>query len=304
MATTSPSPDSTYRHQYGPSGRSRWLDIDWRHHQRWVPAAGRSVNVIELGDGPPIVFVHGLSGCWQNWLEQLPEFAADHRVIALDLPGFGESPMPAGPISIGGYARIVDELCDALAVDAAAFVGNSMGGFISAELAITFPQRVERLVLLSAAGLSIESGPPIPLRAFARAPWLLAGYGAWLASKADVMAQRPTLRAAALSLVARHPSRLPGPLVAEQMRGSGKPGFLDAAAALSSFPIRDRLREIACPTLIVWGDHDRLVPVGDAAEFERLIPNARAVVYEDTGHVAMLERPERFNADLRASLAE
>ena len=120
---------------------------------------GQPVNVVELGSdrtqgGQPLVFVHGLSGSWPNWLEQLPVFAAERRVIAMDLPGFGHSPMPSEPISISAYARLLDGLLDALGVGAAALVGNSMGGFISAELAIAFPQRVERLVLVSAAGIS------------------------------------------------------------------------------------------------------------------------------------------------------
>lgn len=88
------------------------------------------------------------------------------------------------------------------------------------------------------------------------------------------------------------------------MRGSGKPGFIDALDALTGYPIRDRLTEVACPTLVVWGSDDRLVPVGDAAEFERLIPNARKVIFEDTGHVAMLERPDRFNSELERFLKE
>ena len=87
------------------------------------------------------------------------------------------------------------------------------------------------------------------------------------------------------------PTCFPPPLVAEQIRGSGKPGFVDALDALTDYPIRDRLPEIACPTLIVWGEDDKLVPVRDADEFERLIPDARKVVFPDTGHVAMLERP-------------
>ena len=80
-------------------------------------------------------------------------------------------------------------------------------------------------------------------------------------------------------IVAHHPERLPGPLVAEQVRGSGKPGFVPALDALTDYPIRDRLGEIACPTLIVWGAEDKLVPVRDADEFARLIPNARKVVW-------------------------
>ena len=104
--------------------------------------------------------------------------------------------------------------------------------------------------------------------------------------------------------VARHPTRLPPPLVAEQLKGSGKPGFIDAFHALSNYPIRDRLSKIACPTLIVWGDSDKLVPTSDADVFEELIEQSRKVIYEDTGHVPMFERPARFNADLRDFLAE
>jgi len=144
---------------YGSVGRSRWLEVDWRRHQCWVVVDGTPVNTIELGNGPPLVFVHGLSGSWPNWLEQLPVFAEEHRVITLDLPGFGHSPMPAGPITISGYARTLDGLFEQLGVGAAAVVGNSMGGFIAAELAIAFPQRVERLVLVSAAGISTYGDP-------------------------------------------------------------------------------------------------------------------------------------------------
>jgi pimeloyl-ACP methyl ester carboxylesterase len=108
-----------------------------------------------------------------------------------------------------------------------------------------------------------------------------------------------------LRVVAAHPARLPAPLVAEQVRGSGKPGFLDALEALGTYPLEDRLERIECPTLVVWGDRDMLVPVRDADRFVRAIgPNARKLVYEDTGHVAMLERPARFNADVEAFLAE
>jgi pimeloyl-ACP methyl ester carboxylesterase len=118
----------------------------------------------------------------------------------------------------------------------------------------------------------------------------------WLASKSDELARRPRSRKAMLAIVAAHPERLPAPLVAEQLRGSGKPGFVDALDALTDYPIRDRLPAIEVPTLIVWGEDDPLVPVRDAWEFGRLIGGARVVVYEDTGHVAMLERPVAFNA--------
>jgi pimeloyl-ACP methyl ester carboxylesterase len=294
---------------YGPSGRSPWLDVDWREHQRWVSVDGQPVNTIDLGegDGAPLVFVHGLSGSWPNWLEQLPVFAAaEHRVIAMDLPGFGHSPMPRERITISGYARLLDGLCDELGIDAATVVGNSMGGFISAELAISFPQRVERLVLVSPAGLSTyrHPGATRALPAFQRYERFIGAYSAWLASKSDTVTKRPFLRNATLGLVTRHPSRLPSALAAEQVRGAGKPGFTQALEANLNYDFRDRLPEIACPTLIVWGDRDRVITVRDADVYAELIPNSRKVVYHDTGHLSMLERPDAFNALLREFMAE
>jgi pimeloyl-ACP methyl ester carboxylesterase len=300
---------------YGPVGHSRWLDIDWRAHQRWVMVDGQPVNTIELGPeraaaqdaaSQPLVFVHGLSGCWANWLEQLPVLAAGHRVITLDLPGFGYSPMPAQPISISDYARLLDRLLGELAIDAAAVVGNSMGGFIAAELAIAFPQRVERLVLISAAGVSTTAHPgstrAVPV--LRRLDPALARGGAWVAAKSDVLARRARVREALLNVVVRHPSRLPPALAAAQLRGAGKPGFLQGLQAVLDYDIRGRLPEIACPTLIVWGDGDRLISVRDADVFAELIPNSRKVIFEDTGHMAMLERPAAFNALLEDFLAE
>jgi pimeloyl-ACP methyl ester carboxylesterase len=290
---------------YGPTGRSPWLDVDWRSHQRWLEIGGRRVNVIELGSGPPLVFVHGLSGSWQNWLEQLPVFARDHRVVAFDLPGFGASEMPDWQISISGYGRWLDALYDALGIDAAAVVGNSMGGFISAELAIAYPARVERMVLVSAAGLTVEHQRHDRTLAVLRTlDRRLAAYAGWLGTRSETLARRPRARRMIFGLVAHRPDLLPGPLVAEQIRGSGKAGFVPALDALTSYPIRDRLPEIACPTLIVWGTGDWLVPVRDADEFARLIPNARKVVWPQTGHMAMLERPAAFNRLLAAFLAE
>lgn len=292
---------------YGPSGRSPWLDVDWREHQRWVSVgAGQTVNTIDLGEGPPLVFVHGLSGSWPNWLEQLPVFAEEHRVIAMDLPGFGHSPLPRERITISGYARLLDGLLDELGVDAAAIVGNSMGGFVAAELAIAFPRRVERLVLVSPAGLSTyrQSRGTRALPALHRGERIVAAYTAWLASKSDAVTKRAFLRNATLGLVTRHPSRLPAALAAEQLRGAGKPGFVQALEAILDYDFRDRLPEIACPTLIVWGDEDRVITVRDAAVFAELIPGSRRVVYEDTGHMAQIERPAAFNALLREFLEE
>jgi pimeloyl-ACP methyl ester carboxylesterase len=226
-----------------------------------------------------------------------PHFAAaGHRVVAFDLPGFGASELPAEKVSIAGYGRLVDTLLDALGLGPAVLVGNSMGGFIGAEVAIQFPQRVEELVLVSSAGLTIEYQRDeriLGLLRFSRR--MLMAWGGFIGARSDAVARRPRTRDLLLGLVVAHPDRLPAPLVAEQMRGAGNPGFVDALDALTAYPIRSRLGEIDCPVLIVWGAEDRLVPVRDADEFERLIPDARKVVWPDTGHTAMLERPQAFN---------
>jgi pimeloyl-ACP methyl ester carboxylesterase len=215
----------------------------------------------------------------------------------MDLPGFGASAMPAEKITITGYAATVDAVLHALGVERAVVVGNSMGGFIGAELAIRYGTRVEKLVLVSAAGLSIEHARNEPVLRLLRVGQNILAMGTgWLASKSEELARRPRSRRAMFNIVAAHPERLPAPLVAEQLRGSGKPGFVDALDALTDYPIRERLGEITAPTLVVWGADDALVPVRDAWEFGELIPDARVVVYEDTGHVAMLERPDAFNA--------
>ena len=153
-----PAPDPTPAEGPDPYGTPdpEWLRIDWRKHLRRLEIDSAQVNYAELGDGPgmPIVFVHGLSGSWQNWLENMPHFAGNHRVLALDLPGFGASPMPDWEISIESYGRLLHDFCEVLGVRDCAVVGNSMGGFVSAEAAIASPGRFRKLALVSAAGIS------------------------------------------------------------------------------------------------------------------------------------------------------
>jgi len=305
MARTSTPVDTVTIDHYGPRGRSAWLDVDWTAHQRWLTVADRQVNLVDLGSGPPVVFVHGLSGSWQNWLENLPALARDHRVVALDLPGFGESELPAERISMAGYAAVVDGVLEALGIARADVVGNSMGGLVALELALRHPGPVRRLVLVSPAGISAEGligdRAMVALR---RAERLITGYNGFWASRADRVSRRAGLRRQLLRASAAHPELLPAPLASEQLKVSGRPGFLDALDAIIRTSIRPRLGDVACPTLIVWGTEDRLVPVGDARRFAEGIPGSRVLRYADTGHVAMLERPERFNADLRAFLSE
>ena len=295
-----PGPDPTY----ADGDDAAWMGVDWPAATRTVQLGDHAINVVDTGgddDRPVLVFLHGLSGRWQNWLLTMPAFAATHRCVAPDLPGFGDSSMPPDGISIRGYARLVDELCDALGIRRAVVVGNSMGGFIGAELALSFPTRVDKLVLVSAAGLSIEYVRREPLLAAAR---VLSVTGTRSLPYSERIISRPRLRRAALQMFIRYPERLSSPLAWELMQGTGKPGFVHALDALTSYSFRERLPEIEVPVLIVWGENDLLVPVGDAARFERLIgPNARRVIFEDTGHAPMIERPSRFNEVLSGFLA-
>jgi pimeloyl-ACP methyl ester carboxylesterase len=291
-------------HGYGETAQPDWRRVDWVRHLHQVEIDGALVNYVDIGSGnrEPVVFVHGLGGQWQNWLENLPRAARERRVIALDLPGFGLSAMPHDRITISGYGRTVEALAERLGLGRVEIVGNSMGGFIGAEVAIQFPQRVDRLLLVSAAGITSADLAHQPILTIGR---VAAAVGAYSAGGDRQIAARPKSRHMALALVARHPSLLKPDLAYEGFfKGTGKPGFVDALRASLEYDFRDRLPDIRQPTLIVWGENDSIIPVKDAAEFERLIPDSRKVVMADTGHISMAERPGAFNELMMDFLAE
>jgi pimeloyl-ACP methyl ester carboxylesterase len=278
------------------------MQVDWPSFTRGLEVDGRTVNVIDTGgDGAPLLFIHGLGGVWQNWLLNIPAFMGSHRCVALDLPGFGQSEMPAGEISIHDYARVVDTVCAELGIDCPVVVGNSMGGFVGAEVALSYPTRVKELVLVSAAGLSTEYLRREPLLVLAR---LWAAGITRAGALTDPVVRRMRLRRVFLQTVVRYPEKLSVPLTYELVQGAGKEGFVPSLQALMEYSFRDRLAQIEVPVLVVWGRNDMVVPVADAEGFERLIgANAKAVIFEDTGHVPMLERPSRFNLLLARFIA-
>ena len=293
-----PGPDATY----ADGDDSSWMSVDWPSLTRHVTVEGHRVGVIDSGGaGPPLLFIHGLGGIWQNWLLNIPAFMGSHRCVAIDLPGFGISEKHAGEISIGRFARTVDAVCQELGIDEPVVIGNSMGGFVGAELAVLFPTRVSKLVLVAAAGLSTEFLAREPLLAGARAFMVLT---ARTGLRGSPVVKRPRLRRLALQPVVRYPERLSVPLATELVGGANAPGFIESFEALMSYSFRHQLERIEVPTLIVWGRNDMLVPVSDAETFEHLIgDNAHSVVFDDTGHLPMLERPTRFNELLRGFLA-
>jgi pimeloyl-ACP methyl ester carboxylesterase len=293
-----PGADKTY----ADGDDQTWMAVDWPALSRDIEIDGRMVHVVDSGgDGPPLLWLHGLGGVWQNWLLNIPAFMATHRCVAFDLPGFGESELPRGELSIRAFAKTADAVCDQLGIESPVVIGNSMGGFVGAELALLFPTRVAKLVLVSAAGLSTEYVKREPVLAVARA-W--AALTTRAGAQADTVIRRPRLRRAALQAVVRYPERLSVPLTTELVRGAGSPGFNAAFRELLSYSFRDKLERIEVPVLIVWGRNDILVPVEDAEMFEHLIgENAHSVIFDDTGHLAMMERPGRFNELVAGFLA-
>ena len=169
-----------------------------------------------------------------------------------------------------------------------------MGGFVGAELAIAFPTRVSKLVLISAAGISGREPVREPLRGLGR---LMAVGAARARSSGCRSSTRRGCGAPRCSSVIRYPEKLSVPLASELVVGAGTPGFVGGLDARPGLLVPRPAAGDRGPTLIVWGRNDILIPVEDAYEFERLIgANARLEIFEDTGHLAMLERPSRFNA--------
>jgi pimeloyl-ACP methyl ester carboxylesterase len=293
---TTAAPAATPAEGPDPYGRedSPWHDIDWRPHLHTADVHGAKVNYAEMGEGPPILFVHGLGGSWQNWLEQMPDFAANHRVIAPDLPGFGESPMPPWEISMPAYARFIHDFCEEVGFGKGTVVGSSLGGFVASELAISEPDRVEHLILVSSAGVTWSRARREPAQVIGR----IMRAAAPLAFRYQMEGlRRPRLRQQAFRGIFHDPNGLDPRLLFEVTLPALKaPGFYDAMTTLVGYDIREKLQEIEVPTLLIWGRNDRVVPVRSAPYYQELIgDNAEMVIFDRCGHVPMLERPERFN---------
>lgn len=279
---------------YG-NANPEWRRIDWRQHLHRVELPGASVNYVEIGEGEPIVFVHGISGSWQNWLENLPHFGRHRRAIALDLPGFGASPRPSWGLDMPAYGRLLHDFCEKLGIEGATLVGNSMGGFVAVEAVTATPGRFDRLALVSAAGILNTWNPEE--RAVVTA-WAWKTFGPHYASRGRQIVTRPRAREIVFRPFVRYPRRLRADLLFEQITSGLQraEGFGDALQALIRHDIRERLAEIEMPTLIVWGQSDRVIPMAAALSYHRRIPQSRLEIFERTGHVPQLERPARFNA--------
>jgi pimeloyl-ACP methyl ester carboxylesterase len=276
-----------------------WRTVDWQATMRSVELESGRLSYVELGSGdPPVLFVHGLGAQWRVWAQTLPAVAASRRAIAVDLPGFGDSEVGTAPVSISGYAEVLDRFCDRLGLDRVVVVGNSMGGFVAAEFALLARDRVSGLVLVDAAGMvptRTELSRVLPFL------WSTALIGARVGAAGRRIAARPGLRRAALRLVVNDPAALPADLTYWAMLpppGPSTRGALRAALSYATHDWGERLGGIECPTLITWGEGDALIPVRHADEYARRIAGARIVRFPRAGHVPMIEQPGRFNEAL------
>ena len=213
------------------------------------------------------------------------------------------SPMPSWEIDMAAYGRLLHDFCEKLGVEGATIVGNSMGGMIAVEAATTAPGRFERLVLVAAAGILNTWYPEE--RAVATA-WAWKTFGPRFGDRGRWIVTHPRARQVVFGPFVRYPNRLRADLLFEQIASGLEraEGFGDALHAAIRHDMRDRLGEIEMPTMVLWGQSDRVIPVSAALSYHRRIPHSRLEIFERTGHVPQLERPLRFNAVLDEFLTE
>jgi pimeloyl-ACP methyl ester carboxylesterase len=261
------------------------------------------ISILAAGQGEPVVCVHGLGGTKASFLPTVAALADRYRVIALDLPGFGESDKPIGaPYDASWFARSVFALMDELDVERAHLIGNSMGGRVAIEAGLTDPERVDGLVLLSPALAWLRDRRWAPV----------------------IRALRPEL-----GLVQLAPRQVTEGLVRRIIPGAqsgwaaagvdeflrtyfqprGRAAFYAAARNIyldephGNNGFWTRLAELAPRSLFVWGRHDNVVPIAFMKHVERVLPQARHVELP-CGHVPQLEAPRRTHEAIRRFLAE
>jgi pimeloyl-ACP methyl ester carboxylesterase len=258
------------------------------------------------GEGPNVVLIHGMINSSRHWQGVAERLAPSYRVIAPDLIGHGDAGTPRGDYSLGAHAAVIRDLLTTIGVERATIVGHSLGGGVAMQFFYQFPQRTERLVLISSGGLGHEVSPLLrgaalpgsaALLRLATRPRLvgaLAGAGAQLR-------QRGHSAGVYLQSVARALAPL-------QEKGSRR-AFLQTLRSVidvqgQRVSARDRLYLLGeMPTLIVWGERDRTIPLEHGLQAERSVPNCRFETLPGAAHFPNLEDPEGLAAVLGDFLA-
>jgi pimeloyl-ACP methyl ester carboxylesterase len=273
----------------------------WRPYFRSIRKLrvdGRLVRYVDAGDGPCVFLLHGIGHSAFGWRQTIAALVrAGYRALAIDTPGFGYSdPMPRQDLRSRArlpelVAAFLDGVLDTFDVDHCVTVGHSLGGAYAAALAARHPARVTRLVLAAPA-----VGPAVGLGVHL------------LGMRAARLAFLPTKQFIRWSLrVTTHdPRRIDEEEIDELARTLCNPvaakSFMDVVGAgltarglRSELRLLDELREIQVPTLVLWGRHDQVVPVSNSAVVMDLLPDAELRLFEDSGHMLILEEAARFN---------
>jgi pimeloyl-ACP methyl ester carboxylesterase len=247
------------------------------------------------GEGPAVVLLHGLAGSSTTWHGVGPALAERYTVVAPDMLGHGESAKPRGDYSLGAYASGVRDLLVALEIDRASFVGHSLGGGVAMQFAYQFPERCERLALVASGGLGRGVSPLLRAVSLPGSEYVLGVVLApWLHARLDGVG----------GLIRRLGWR-PDDTLNEVWRSYRTLTSAEARAAFvhtvrsvidvtgQRVSAMDRIYlAAAMPTLLVWGDRDRIIPVEHAHAAHEAIPGSTLEILEGAGHFLPIEQPE------------
>jgi pimeloyl-ACP methyl ester carboxylesterase len=270
---------------------------------RYLRVGAIKISYVDIGDGPVILLLHGLGHSTHGWRKvMVPLAAAGYRVMAVDLPGFGYSDKP-GNYTLDMYVDFVAGWLDQHCIERAAVVGNSMGGAITAAVAAMRPDRVAAAVLVDPGGFGKE------------VTWLLRLAGLrFLRFLPRRRISRRQVRHG-LRLIVANPQAIEDADVDRIVELADLPGareaFLEIAHDAIGFrgvrpgqQLGELTRRITAPTLVIWGDRDRVIPPAHAQLANQAIPHAQVAIIEGTGHVPQLEAPERFTELVLRFLAQ
>ncbi len=258
---------------------------------------GQPVTYHQAGDGPPLVLIHGITSSSRTWKKVMPRLAEKYRVIAPDLLGHGRSAKPQGDYSLGAYASGIRDLLVALEVPKATIVGHSLGGGIALQYAYQFPDRVGRMVLVDTGGIDKDVNLVLRAATLPGAEFVL-----------PIMFANP-LHEAALKLrslltkVGLQPSAdVQG--VSEGFtsltEADARRAFLNTVRSVidptgQKISAKDRLYLAAdIPSLIIWGERDRIIPSSHGQLAHELMPNSQLEIFPEAGHFPFNDDPDRF----------
>lgn len=250
---------------------------------------------VEGNKGTKIVLLHGGGGSIEFWLYNINALAQSHCVYAVDMVGSGRSDKPQASYSLTYQAQFIKDFMDALRIESATLIGNSMGGGVALQLALMFPHQVENLVLVDSFGLGKEIAIALRLVTLPFVKRFFHPSRRMLASTLKHNFHDSTL-------IPTEWIELRYPIFALADRKQALVAI--AKANLDVFGVRpqvfnrivEQLSSITAPTLIVWGKQDRILPVAHAHIAAKNLPNARLHIFEDCGHHPHLERPKDFNS--------